>query len=236
MISFLTLLAELGLLYFLSRWLIQSIYTFFLLLFKVRSVAVSLVTLLLFPGTVIHELSHLFVAEILGVRTGKLVLAPEDIRETHPSKLRAGIKAGSVAIAATDPIRRSLIGIAPVFTGIASLAALSYWFQINNIKIITIIISYIMFAVSNSMFSSKQDLKGFWPVAMTVSLITIAAFFAGIRFGLTGQAAIIVEQIVTSLVNALAVVLAVNGILLLALSILIVLVRKLISTTLVSAR
>ncbi|MEK7119471.1 MAG: hypothetical protein AAB889_03035 [Patescibacteria group bacterium] len=231
MIQFLILTAELGLLYFLSRWLTQTLYTFFLLIFKIRSIAMSLVTLLLFPGTVIHELSHLFVAEILGVRTGKLTLAPEEIRETNPSKLRAGVKAGSVAIAATDPIRRALIGIAPVFTGIGFLAGLSYWFQINNIAIITIIIFYIMFAVSNSMFSSKQDLKGFWPVAIIVSLIITAGFFAGLRFGLAGQAAIIAQQIIMSLTRSLAQVLAVNGGLLLVVSILIALLRKLTNTT-----
>lgn len=222
--SFLMLTAELTLLYFLSRWLIQSLYAFFLLIFKIRSIAISLVTLLLFPGTVVHELSHLFVAEILGVRTGKLTLAPEEIRGTS-------IKAGSVAVAATDPIRRALIGIAPVFTGIASLAALSYWLSSHSSFYELIAMNYLLFAISNSMFSSKEDLKGFWPVAITVSLIVAAGFFSGIRFGLTGQAAIIVQQTIASLVNSLAIVLAVNGILLLSLSISIVLVKKLINSS-----
>lgn len=233
MIQFLILTAELTLLYFLSRWLTQTLYTFFLLIFKIRSIAMSLVTLLLFPGTVIHELSHLFVAEILGVRTGKLTLAPEEIRETN-------VKAGSVTIAATDPIRRTLIGIAPVFTGIASLAALSYFTRgplavlqedlLQN-ALIPAAYYYLLFAISNSMFSSKQDLKGFWPVAIIVSCIITAGFLAGIRFGLTGQAAIIAEQIITSLIRSLAQVLAVNGGLLLVVSILIALLRKLTNTT-----
>lgn len=217
MIQFLILTAELTLLYFLSRWLTQTLYTFFLLIFNIRSIAISLVTLLLFPGTVIHELSHLFVAEILGVRTGKLTLAPEEIRETN-------VKAGSVAIAATDPIRRALIGIAPVFTGIASLAALSYFIRQN--VLISAVYYYLLFAISNSMFSSKQDLKGFWPVALAVSLIIAAGFVAGLRFGLAGQAAIIAQQIIMSLTRSLAQVLAVNGVLLLTVSVLIALLRK----------
>lgn len=206
MIPFLLLTVELGLLYFLSRWLTQSVYTFFLLICKVRSIAVSLVTLLLFPGTVIHELSHLFVAEILGVRTGKLTLAPEEIRDMN-------IKAGSVTIAATDPIRRALIGIAPVITGIASLAALSYWLSSRSSFYELIAMNYLLFAISNSMFSSKQDLKGFWPVAIILTLIVAAGFFAGLRIGLTGQA--------EALSRILAQVLAINGVLLLTVSVLI---------------
>lgn len=231
MIQFLILTAELTLLCFLSRWLTQTLYTFFLLIFNIRSIAISLVTLLLFPGTVIHELSHLFVAEILGVRTGKLTLAPEEIRETGikagpPASAwkRSDWRAGSVAIAATDPIRRALIGIAPVFTGIASLAALSYFIRQN--VLISAVYYYLLFTISNSMFSSKQDLKGFWPVTITVSLIITAGFFAGLRFGLAGQAAIIAQQIIMSLTRSLAQVLAVNGVLLLTVSVLIALLRK----------
>ena len=80
------LFAELTALYFLSRWLTKKLYFFFLLVFKVRSVAISGVTLLLFPGTVIHELSHLFTAEILGVPTGKLNLVPEGVRPSSFSR------------------------------------------------------------------------------------------------------------------------------------------------------
>ena len=50
------LILELAALYFLSRWVTRAIFTFFLLVFRVRAVAVSLLLVLQFPGTVIHEL------------------------------------------------------------------------------------------------------------------------------------------------------------------------------------
>src|SRR3989344_4103040 len=105
---------ELIVLGFVSHWLMQSFYTLVMLLTRTRSLAVTFVSFLLFPGTVVHELSHLFTAEILGVRTGKLTLAPESIRSEE-------IQAGSVAIAKTGPFRRAFIGLAPFFVGIASL-------------------------------------------------------------------------------------------------------------------
>ena len=233
MIQFLILTAELGLLYFLSRWLTQTLYTFFLLIFKIRSIAMSLVTLLLFPGTVIHELSHLFVAEILGVRTGKVDVSSRGnqgnqcqsrIRDNcsyrphppHTHRHRARIHRYSKSGRTFLFHKRTSCSFArgPL---INSLIPAAYY--------------YLLFAISNSMFSSKQDLKGFWPVAIIVSCIITAGFLAGIRFGLTGQAAIIAEQIITSLIRSLAQVLAVNGGLLLVVSILIALLRKLTNTT-----
>ncbi|OGG27555.1 hypothetical protein A3A64_02885 [Candidatus Gottesmanbacteria bacterium RIFCSPLOWO2_01_FULL_48_11] len=234
MILFL-LFAELATLYFLSRWLTKKLYLLFLLLFRVRSVAISAVTLLLFPGTVIHELSHLFTAEILGVRTGKLTLAPEDIRSDN-------IKAGSVAIAKTDPLRRAAIGLSPIFTGIFSLAALSWWLPslwqltlldaqngvlFSHVSLYALLFTlYSLFSISNSMFSSREDLSGFWPLAITLGLFTGAAYAIGLRVGLEGKVLEVATTILSSLVQSLGLVLAVNTILLLVSSALIATVRR----------
>ncbi|MEK7129984.1 MAG: hypothetical protein AAB803_03105 [Patescibacteria group bacterium] len=222
--SLLLLFTELAGLFFLSRLLIQKLYAFFLLLFRARSAAVSAVTLLLFPGTVIHELSHLFTAEILGVRTGKLTLAPESIREVN-------IKTGSVAIAQTGPFRRAAIGLSPIFAGILSLAALSWWIpQLieHSNSYLLLLTSYLLFAISNSMFSSREDLKGFWPLAITLSLFIGAAYAIGLRIGLEGKVLEVATTILSSLVQSLGLVLAVNGVLLLTLHVLLVLTRKLL--------
>ena len=119
MILLLLLFAELFFLFFLSQRLTQSVFDLCILLFRSRSVAITIITIINFPGTVIHELSHLFTAEILGVRTGKLTLVPDFIQKDQ-------IKAGSVMIAATDPFRRYLIGLAPMVTGLVAISALSY--------------------------------------------------------------------------------------------------------------
>lgn len=233
----LLLLAELAGLFFLSRFLIQKLYAFFLLVFRVRSVAISSITLLLFPGTVIHELSHLFTAEILGVRTGKLNLAPESIRDEQ-------VKTGSVAIAKTGPIRRAAIGLAPVFAGILAIAALSGWLPtlwrltlldtqngvlFSSVSLYSLLFTlYSLFAISNAMFSSHEDLRGFWPLAITVSLFVAAAYAVGFRIGLAGQAAEVAQRVMATLVQSLGLVLAVNGLLLLTLYVLVVLTRKLL--------
>jgi len=159
---------------------------------------------LTFPGTVIHELAHLFAAEILRVPTGKLTLVPENIRETH-------IKSGSVAIAETDPFRRYAIGLAPLFTGVVAISAISYLLSLSmNHELITILYFYLLFAVSNSMFSSPEDLKGFIPFTLVLGLFVAAGYMLGIRFELTGEVLEVVTRTLTTLTNSLTMVLLVN--------------------------
>jgi hypothetical protein len=215
------LIGELIGLYFLSRGLTQGLYTLFLLLFRARSVAVSLLLLITFPGTVVHELAHLFTAEILRVRTGKMTLVPESIRE-------ANIQSGSVMIAETDPFRRYAIGLAPIFWGITILTAISYFLPpfmtsvfYSGIPIFQnmdfyylLILGYCLFAVSNAMFPSPQDLKGFVPFAVVVSLFLIGGFVLGIRFTLTGKTLEVATTTLTTLVNSLTLVSGINILLL----------------------
>ncbi len=211
----------------LSSLVIASLFRLLYRISHHKHFSLSVLTVLLFPGTIIHELSHLFVAEILGVRTGKLTLIPEGLDERE--ELEGGeIRAGSVAVAKTDPFRRSAIGVAPVVAGIGVLTALSYLLQTNNTNAITIIIYYIMFAVSNSMFSSREDMKGVVPLLLTLALFAAAAYAAGLRIGLTGQALVVAGNIVSSLVSSLGMVLAVNGVILIALKLLSLAITKVI--------
>lgn len=190
----LILIAELIVLWLLSRKLSQNLFTAIFLLTTSRPVAISVLSILFFPGTVIHELAHLFTAEILGVRTSGLTLVPEGIEEKN-------VRTGSVSIAQSDPVRRAIIGIAPIFVGLGILGILSYflpgiWEQVaidanNNILFSQVSIYYVLFtlyslfAVSNTMFSSPEDLDGFWPVVGVMTLLSMAAYIAGIRINLT---------------------------------------------------
>lgn len=201
----LLLVFELLLLYFLSRWVTQAIYTFFLLLFRARSVAVSLVLVLEFPGTVIHELAHLFTAEVLGVRTGKLKLEPESIRSDD-------ITSGSVMIAQSDPFRRYMIGLAPLTWGMVTLTAIAYFIpDMGNWPYWGYIgIGYLLFAVSNTMFPSPQDMKGFWPFGIVIGIIFGAFYVFGIRIVLTGQILEMTTRIFTTLTRSLGIVVIIN--------------------------
>ena len=220
-ITVILLAGELIALFFLSRRVIQTIYTIVHVALHSRPVGISIISLIFFPGTVIHELSHLFVAEILGVRTGNLTLVPESIESTD-------VRTGSVAISQTDPLRRTLIGLSPIFVGLLTLLTLSYLHstQFVNNTTITIVYYYLIFSISNSMFSSKEDLKGVWPVLGLIALVGIGAYVVGFRAQLTGQVLTVTETILSALFTSLTLVLALNGAILLVFSVLIGLIGK----------
>ncbi len=219
------LAVELIALYILSGALTQGLFDVFVLLFRSRTIGVTAISVITFPGTVIHELSHLFTAEVLGVHTGKLTLVPEGLDDPSANSGQGEIKAGSVMIAATDPFRRYIIGLAPIFTGLIFITALSY-LLINptvipitlpelsifnyQFSIISLLILYLLLAISNSMFSSKEDLKGFIPFLIALAAMIAAAYFAGLRIGLTGALLDFVIKILDALTKSLGVVLALN--------------------------
>lgn len=203
---------ELVLLSVVSRQLTQYTFLFLYRIVRSRSVAITILTVLLFPGTVIHELSHLFTAEVLGVHTGKLTLAPESIEGED-------IQSGSVAIAKTGPLRRTLIGIAPFFNGVIALTALSWWLStiINtqqhiliNQTVSIVLIFYLILTISNTMFSSKEDMVGVIPFAITLALLVGAGYIAGFR--ITFPVAFIqsVQTVLVSAAGYLGIVLAIN--------------------------
>lgn len=194
-------------------------------IFKNQSIMITIMTLLLFPGTVIHELSHLFTAEILGVRTGKLTLVPELSSLSDINKGEKSMRVGGVMVAKTDPFRRTIIGVAPLVVGIAILVVLSYylpsWWEGLSAALKThaytsfpvfrfMFALYGLFAVSNTMFASKEDMKGVWPLIFTLVLLGSAAYLAGIRIGLTPEAIARVEAVLLTLIRAIGIVLIAN--------------------------
>ncbi len=236
MLFFIILIVELIVLYLLSQHMSKSMYGLFLLIFRVRTIAISATTLLFFPGTVVHELSHLFVAEILGVHTGKLSLVPENLEEEE-------VQAGSVQIAKSDPLRRYIIGLAPILVGLVILAALSYWlpqllseateaartgnlFSSPSTYLLSLIM-YLLFTTSNSMFSSKEDLKGFVGFTAVIGLTITAGYIAGIRIGLTGTALDVANRMLDTLVKSTGLVLAINVLLLVVIRMLLAVAEKL---------
>ncbi len=215
----LAIIGEIIILYILTRRLTQNLYIAAFLLTKSRAISIGFLSLIFFPGTVIHELAHLFTAEILGVHTGGLTLVPEGIEQTN-------VRTGSVSIAQTDPLRRAVIGVAPVFVGMATLFTISYFLPVlwnqtaqdfqngiafSQYSLYTLLLSfYALFAVSNSMFSSHEDMEGFWPVAIVVILVFGAAYIAGIKFSLPESAVVGVSTFIQSLATNLGGAVALN--------------------------
>lgn len=138
-----------------------------LLLFGNTAPGIFIYSLLVLPGTIIHELSHWIVAEVLGVRTGTISIFP-DLESGGESR-----RLGSVATARSDPFRAFLIGIAPFISGLAILAVLgtllsdgwgifAWW--------INALIIYGIMVIGNGMMISESDRRT-WPFIIIFLLI-----------------------------------------------------------------
>lgn len=167
-------------LFFLSRTLIESLASLVMNLTHRHQFTVNFLAILFLPGTIIHELSHLLVAGVMLVPVGELEVLPEVQGKQ--------VKLGSVQIGQTDPFRRTIIGVAPVLVGLGiifyalyfvkdSLFPATSWWQ-------AILALYIIFQISNTMFSSKKDLEG---TVVLVTTIIILIFILLLALYLTGN-------------------------------------------------
>lgn len=131
----------------LGRWLFR--------VFKKPSMVIHGMAFFLLPGTFIHEAAHLVFAEFMKVRTDGLNVTPE-IKENKTIKL------GGVKIEETDPVRRMLIGLAPVFLGMIIIWVTSnYIFKLGERPwYVLVIYGYILLQLGLTMFSSSKDLEG----------------------------------------------------------------------------
>ncbi len=139
-----------------------------------NSVTVTIISLLFFPGVVVHELAHLLTAGILFVPVGDMELVP---------KIGEGgeVRLGSVAIAKTDPIRRMIIGIAPVIFGLLIIIGVPYFMQGKLNFAFTALVIYLLFVVGNTMFSSKKDLEGAAELIAVLVILGLALYFMNFK-------------------------------------------------------
>lgn len=156
---------ELLLLFLLSKFLVRSMSRF---------ISVRLLTLIFFPGVVVHELAHLLVAGILFVPVGEMELVPK-------MKEDGQLRLGSVLIGKTDPVRRMIIGLAPLFVGLLLILGIPY--LLGNIPglYLKIFIVYALFVAGNTMFSSKKDLEGVLEFFILVAVIMGVFYFINFR-------------------------------------------------------
>ena len=196
---------------FLGRWIQLHLQGAAFLLTNKRNASVAIYAIIMFPGVLLHELSHWITAKLLGVKTGKFSLWPELMKD---GSLRLGYveyyKTKSVG-----PVRESLIGVAPLVFGIAAVvligvyvfggsdlvlimnadepdrisAVLNYIFAVPDVWLWL----YLLFAVSNAMMPSPSDRKA-WPLFISImAIIVIALYFLGFQnllwMGLVGPIA-----------------------------------------------
>ncbi len=116
MTDLLAVTAVLLLLLLADRWLHRHLQGVMYLLSGDEEVALWLYALILFPGVLLHELSHALMAALLGVRIGRISVLPQRVGD-H-------IHLGFVPVEETDFLRSSLIGAAPLVSGTAVIALL----------------------------------------------------------------------------------------------------------------
>jgi len=198
-----------------NKLLVAELASVSLLSFGNQRPGIIFYSILTFPGTILHELSHWLTAELLQVRTGEIKLLPESDPEG-----KGRDRLGSVMTARTDPFRGFLIGLAPFITGLIALFSLSYllrefwgtrpWWQIG-------LVLYGMIVVGNSMLISKEDRK-YWPIiAIIIGLITLIIYQLKLSFSpvilttlttLTGQVNLVLA--LTIALNLVAIVASVT--------------------------
>lgn len=161
---------ELASLFLLSKFLTKSLLRLFFRITKNNKIAIGLMVVLFFPGTVIHELAHLLCAGLLFVRTGSMELMPKIMED--------GVRLGSVEIAKTDPFRRAIIGVAPVLLGLVMVFGILFYLQAFAVKNLSLYLFsfYVIFAVGNTLFSSKKDLEGTIELLVTGLILAVAIF------------------------------------------------------------
>lgn len=191
---YLLLFTQLFALYFLSRRLNKKLLSFFYDLTKSKKVAVYLYALVFAPGTFIHEMSHFLAALFLLVPVGQLEIIPKFQKDK--------IKLGSTPIAKTDPIRRFLIGIAPLVIGLLIIFITLHYapvIRIIDTKIKYIFMTYIVFVIGNTMFLSRRDLEGAWKFLLILVLLLIILHIIGLEFSLNYYDLIFTNQFINLL-------------------------------------
>lgn len=175
------LLGEFLLLFLTSRKISIFIFLFFLYITRSKRLSTIFLSILFFPGTFVHEVSHFLMAKVLFVHAGKI--------EFIPSLDQNGLKLGSVQIAQTDPFRRFLIGVAPLLIGSGIIIFILYYFtqwvsfdtlfySTKNLIIFSLTL-YCIFVITNTMFSSKRDMEGALGLGLFIIFILTVLFVAG---------------------------------------------------------
>lgn len=185
----------------LKRWVMVHLHALGVITLGSDYRAIWLRFIVLAPGIFLHEFSHWITARLLFVPTGKFSLGPS---RTVTRGRQVQVTMGYVMIGQTDPIRASLIGVAPfVFGTIAIVLIGAFGFRqalavdLPPTGIITGVVThlgdllrvpdawlwlYLTFSISNSLMPSASDRRDWWAAALyLIALAVIVVVLTGIR-------------------------------------------------------
>lgn len=209
-----------GAMLFLQHWLQQHIQGLTFAVTGNPGCAVRALFLILLPGVLLHELSHWLVANLVGVRTGKVSIGLGKMRGKHFSL-------GSVTVERSDPLRESLIGVAPFISGLLAVWALmgfgfGLWTPNDPMEVLQVIWStitdpltwlalYFVFSVSTSMIPSESDREPWGVIIAIFAGIGVLAFLLGWTPNITPEILARATQVLTTLVFVFGIIVVVNG-------------------------
>ncbi len=205
---------------FLQRWLQQHIQGLTYAVTGNQGCAVRALFLILLPGVLLHEFSHWLVANLIGVRTGKVSIGLGKMRGKHFSL-------GSVTVERSDPLRESLIGVAPFIFGILAVWALmgfgfGLWSPNKLTQILetlgatisdplTWVALYFVFSVSTSMIPSESDREPWGMIIAIFAGIGALALILGWTPNITPEILKFAQQVLTTLIFVFGIIVVVNG-------------------------
>lgn len=203
---FLLFIAEIIILFFLSRKIIFGVMRFIYSVTKSERSTDIIYAILFLPGTFFHEAAHFLMALFLLVPVGNIELMPK--REGDSLKL------GSVPIGKTDPIRRMLVGAAPLIFGILAIL-LGLYFAISRGMLpggiwINLTAIYLIFQIGNTMFMSKKDTEGMWVAVFLFVIIFAVFYFLGVSLSIQESTNEIINNVLKQSVIYLSIPIAID--------------------------
>jgi hypothetical protein len=187
-------LAALVLLLFLQRSLHQEIQAVLLITTRHPGVTVGIFSLIFLPGVFLHEFSHFVMAKLLQVRTGKFSLLPRMMPSGY-------LQLGYVEAEYSDILRDSLVGVAPLISGMLFIAFVAVnrlhlvivWDTLRNgqwslffLGLQTLpaipdfwIWFYLTFAISSTMMPSESDRHAWLPLGLVAVVLLGLVLLAG---------------------------------------------------------
>lgn len=177
----------------LSRWITRQVLWLGHRVTNNENATLIAYYLLLFPGILLHELSHLLAAKAVGLRVGKLSLGPKPRRHS--------VELGSVTVSRGDALRESLVGVAPFLGGTLALLAIGYWvfdvaalgqaWRVGGWQAALRAVdgiwrvpdfwlwAYLVFAISNAMTPSPADRQPWRIAGIYIGISLVIAYLLG---------------------------------------------------------
>jgi hypothetical protein len=180
-----TLLLVLG----IKQWITRSLQELSMRWMGDLDLALIVYFVILLPGVVVHELSHWLAAKALGVKVRGLSVGPS--RKSRGNR----VSLGSVRVGNVDPLRASLIGMAPLFSGLAIILLVGFLvlgvgdlvesvsyrgFEgiLDSLKLLIQVPDfwlwlYLIFSISNAMLPSESDRASLRPVLIFLGVLAV---------------------------------------------------------------